>query len=350
MDKELIIGEEALHESLDRCAKGVRWKATTAHYRHNWPEEVDRLSRQLRNGSYRERKPRKFMVTEPKRREIMSIHFRDRIFQRSLNDVGIYPQVSRSFIEENYACQTGKGTQKARDRLQELLRRHYRKHGTAGYVLKIDIAGYYPNMDHGYAEAMLESYLDETTYQMAKQVLSHLPGDVGYNPGSQIVQLVGITALDKIDHYAKERLRVPYIRYMDDFILISREKEHLEHCLRDIEARLKKAKMALNTKKTFIQPISDPILFLGFLFRLTDTGKVVVLADPQKIKHEKKKLVRMIALVRKGTLTKREVDQHFKAYKACVRYGNSHTLIRRLNVWYAAQWENGGGHGQSGHC
>ena len=48
-------------------------------------------------------------------------------------------------------------------------------------------------------------------------------------PGSQIVQIVGITALDKLDHYIKERLRIEfYIRYMDDFVILSESKERLK--------------------------------------------------------------------------------------------------------------------------
>ena len=270
----------------------------------------------------------------------MSIHFRDRIYQRSLNDVAIYPQVTKHFIADNFACQKGKGTEAARNRLKEFLYQHYWKHGADGYVLKIDIEGYYPNMDHEFAETMLQEYLDDETYQMTKDVLARLPGDVGYNPGSQIVQIVGITALDKIDHFIKEKLRIKhYIRYMDDFILLHPDKDYLEFCLAEISNLLEAQEMAINEKKTFIQPITKPIKFLGFVYRLTQTGKVVILADPKKIKHEKKKIKRMVNLVKKGKLTKHDVDKHFKAWKSSVRYGNSHQLIFNLNRWYESLWE-----------
>lgn len=338
---EEIIGIDALFESMNKCAKGVKWKGTVAYYRHHWPDELAKLNRQLENGTYKERRARFFEINEPKHREIMSIHFRDRIYQRSLNDVAIYPEVSRSFIADNFACQKGKGTIAARDRLKDFLQQFYRKHGTDGYVLKIDIKGYYPNMLHEYAESMLKKYLDDETYQMAQKVLHHLPGDVGYNPGSQIVQIVGITALDKIDHHIKERLRVKfYIRYMDDFLLIHHDKAFLEHCLREIVAKLKACGMAINEKKTYIAPVSKPILHLGFLYRLTGSGKVVILATPEKIKHERRKILRMVALVRKGKLTKHDVDVHFKAWKASIRYGNSIKLIQRLNEWYVSLWRD----------
>lgn len=340
MNKEEIIGVNALYDSMNKCAKGVKWKGTVAYYRHHWTDELAKLSRQLHDGTYKERRAKFFTVTESKKREIMSIHFRDRIYQRSLNDTGIYPQTSKSFIADNFACQKGKGTKAARDRLQEFLHRFYRKYGTDGYTLKIDIKGYYPNMNHDYAETMLKEYLDDETYQMAKEVLGRLPGEIGYNPGSQIVQIVGITALDKIDHYIKERLGVKYyIRYMDDFILMHQSKEYLQQCLKEIEILLNKQLMSINPSKTEVRKIKDPITYLGFVYRLTSTGKVIVLADPKKIKHERKKILRMVSLVEKGELKKRDVDRHFKAYKASVRYGNSHNLIYRLNRWYESLWK-----------
>lgn len=340
MDIENIISVDALYDSMAKCSQGVKWKGTVAYYRHHWPDELEKLSAQLHDGTYKERKAKFFTITEPKRREIMSIHFRDRIYQRSLNDVAIYPQTSKSFIADNFACQKGKGTDAARDRLKEFLHRYYRKHGAEGYALKIDIKGYYPNMKHDFAESMLCGYLDDETYQLAQKVLAHLPGEVGYNPGSQIVQIVGITALDKIDHYIKERLRVKYyIRYMDDFILIHNDKNFLEQCLNKIEEKLKEQGMEINVTKTYIQKVSEPISYLGFVYRLTKSGKVVILADPKKIKHERKKILRMRKLVDQGKLTKRDVDMHFKAYKTGVRYGNSHNLIYRLNKWYKSLWK-----------
>lgn len=340
MNIEDVISEDALLASMNKCAKGVKWKGTVAYYRHHWPDEISVLSEQLHDGSYKERKAKFFTITEPKYREIMSIHFRDRIYQRSLNDVAIYPQVSKSFIADNFACQKGKGTEAARERLKDFLHQYYRKYRTDGYVLKIDIKGYYPSMDHNYAEAMLKKYIDDETYKMAISVLAHLPGEVGYNPGSQIVQIVGITALDRIDHFIKERLRIKYyIRYMDDFLLIHHDKTYLAYCLSEIKKMLNDQKMDINEGKTYIRSVTEPIEHLGFLYRLTQTGKVVILARPDKIKHEKKKVIRMVALVKQGKRTKHDVDAHFKAFKASVAYGNSHNLIHRLNEWYRSLWE-----------
>ena len=315
------------------------WKGTTEFYVHNWNTELLKLCDELENGTYKPRKARLFTITEPKVREIMSINYRDRIYLRSLNDNAVYPQITKSFILDNYACQKGKGTDKARYRLRDFLYKFYRKYKLDGYYLAVDIKKFYPHMDRTMAKEIMANYLDETTHELLCKELDCHPGDIGFNPGDQTIQNVGISVLDKLDHYIKERLRIKfYLRYMDDFILIHQSKEYLEYCLSEIERLLAKQNMKLNDKKTFIKPISEKILFLGFTFQLTPSGKVVILANPTKIKHEKKKIKRMIRLVEKGKLTKREVDNHFKAFKVCIRFGNSHKLIENFNKWYLEQW------------
>lgn len=145
---EDIIGFESLAKSSQKCAANTSWKDSVAHFKLNWIRECRKLERELNNGTYRERKRRCFTVTSPKRREIVSMAYRDRVYQRSLNDVALYPIVSKSLIYDNHACQNGKGTLKAKERFRCMLQRHYRKHKLTGYVLRCDIKGYYPNMSH----------------------------------------------------------------------------------------------------------------------------------------------------------------------------------------------------------
>lgn len=341
MNVEEIIGFEALYNSMKKCIRGVLWKDGVAFYYHNWIRETLKLERELHDGTYKERAPKFFTIHEPKTREIMSIAFRDRVYQRSLNDVAIYPKVTKTFIYDNHACQKGKGTHKARERLKCFLQRYYRQHGADGYALKCDIKGYYPNMWHDVAKQVLREYLDDEVYQMAADILDNFPGEVGFNPGSQIIQIVGIAALNKLDHYIKERLGIKgYVRIMDDFILICESKEHLEYCLECIRNILAGMHMELSPTKTKIYTLKEGFKFLGFNFRLTDTGKVVITIDPKKVKNEKRKLVRMAGLVRKGRKTREQVDEHFESWKVDASYGDSYTLIDHMNEFYKNLWED----------
>lgn len=341
VDVEEVIGFEALYNSMNKCIKGVLWKDGVAAFYHNWIREILRLERELHDGSYTERKPKFFTITEPKRREIMSIAFRDRVYQRSLNDVAIYPATTRTFIYDNMACQKGKGTKKARDRLKCHLQRYYRKHGANGFVLQCDIKGYYPNMSHDVAKEVLRKYLDDNIYQMAAAILDNFPGEVGFNPGSQIVQIVGITALNEMDHKIKEWYRMKeYERYMDDFVMLDPSKEKLETVKECIEEHLKTKKMQLSPEKTKIYDIRKGIKYLGFIFKLTDTGKVVVLIDPKKVKHERKKLYRMVSQAKKGLKTREQIDEHFRDWMEHVSYGDTYKVRKRMEEYYAKLWED----------
>lgn len=87
--EENIIGFDALYNSMEKCRKGVIWKDSVAHYYLNGIEETLKLEEQLKTGTYKERKPVQFTIMAPKKREIVSIAFRDRVYQRSLNDSGV---------------------------------------------------------------------------------------------------------------------------------------------------------------------------------------------------------------------------------------------------------------------
>lgn len=341
MDEEIIIGCDSLYTSMYNCQKGVIWKDSVAHFVLNAPEEILKLERELKDGTYRPRKPKMFMVTSPKPREISSIPFRDRVYQRSLNDNVLYPTMTKSFIYDNWACQKGKGTDHARDRLRDFFRRYYRKYGTEGYIAQFDVSGYYPNMDHGYIEGMFQKKLEPEPYERVKAVLRHqYPGSKGYNPGSQMIQIAGISALNELDHYVKEQLHVRlYIRYMDDFILIHHDRSFLEDCQSKIIEKLHESHFEINRKKTKIVPISEGVSFLGFQYRLTETGKVLLFVSPKNVKAKRKNLRRLVAKSKRGELPKSSVDDSYRSWRDHASKGNSYKLLLRMDKYYKNLWE-----------
>lgn len=53
--------------------------------------------------------------------------------------------------------------------------------------------------------------------------------------GNQSSQWLALYYFDRIDRLVKEKLRIKgYVRYMDDFILIHRDKRYLQYCLEEI--------------------------------------------------------------------------------------------------------------------
>lgn len=339
MDDDKIIGYDALWESMTKCKCGVMWKDSVANFVLNGIKEVGKLSDDLHTGKYKERPHKYFVVTCPKRREIMSISFRDRVYQRSLNDVGIYPIMVKSLIHDNAACQKGKGTDFARSRFKCHLQRFYRKHGRNGFVLKLDIRGYYPNMRHDAVKAKFKKQLDSNVYDRAEVILDGFPNEVGFNPGSQIIQIAGITVLDDLDHYIKERMHMRYyIRYMDDMLIIGETESELLKAKEIIADQLARIGFELHPKKSKIIPLTKGIRFLGFDFRLTDSGKVVLILDPDRIRAERKKLFRLVRLAKEGKISRDKVDQCYSSWRNHVAKGNSWHLLQNMDKYYRDLW------------
>ena len=164
-------------------------------------------------------------------------------------------------------------------------------------------------------------------------------GNVGYNPGSQMVQIAGISLLNDLDHYIKEKLHIKhYIRYMDDFWILHEDKDYLEKSLNCISDKLSIIGLEVNQKKTHIKPLSKGFVFLGFTYRMTDTGKIIMTLNSENVKHERKKLYRLVQKCKRGETTKRKVDECYNSWKSFASEGNSKKLLQRMDKYYKSLW------------
>lgn len=336
-----VVGFLALRESASKCRRGVIWKDSVASYMLNLSERTLAMSRKLQDGTFRCGKTREFDITRPKRRTIVSVGFADRVFQRSLNDNSIYPRMVHGFIKDNAACQKDKGTDYARKRLKEFMRRHYRRHGPNGWVCQIDVAGYYPNMRHDVAETAFARKLPPEIMDMATAVMrNQYPGEVGYNPGSQMIQIAGISVLDPLDHMAKDLMGIRnYIRYMDDAVAILPTREEAERAMAAFGDTLHTLGFELNPKKSRVYPLRDGIEFLGFDFHLTDTGKALMFVKPSNVKDIRRRIRRMARLAQTGKMYRSEVDGSYQGWRDHASKGDSFGLIRRSDAWYKGLWK-----------
>lgn len=310
---EYATSAEGLYQAMLRCRRGVMWKTSVSAFVLDGWERCMRLSDELRSSDYHPGRPRKFEVTRPKRREITACSFRDRVWQQSLVDNVVTPALTRGLIRENCACQVGKGTDDARNLLARDLRRWYLAHGTDGWTLGLDVAGYYAHMRHEDIEALFRSKLSPAATAACMQIVeADYSGEVGVTAGSPLMQVVGISMLSPIDHEVKERLRIRnYVRYMDDMLMVG-GREDLERAKSRIAEMLGGLGMELNSRKTRLQPASQPIPWLGVVFRLTDTGKVVRTIRPEKVREERRRLRRLAGLAQRGEIP-RDVADHAAA-------------------------------------
>lgn len=225
------------------------------------------------------------------------------------------------------------------------MQRFFRAHGFDGYVLKCDIKNYFGSTSHAVAEAAIRKRVrDKWAADEAVRIINSFnqgdDPDVGMGLGSQITQLVELAVLDDLDHYIKERLHIKqYVRYMDDFILVHENKQYLVYSKMMIARKLAELGLQLHAKKTQIFPISQPIHFLGFSYRLTSTGGIVAKVLPKRVVHCRRHFKHLVRLSQAGAKPRSEVDDCFMAWVAHASKGNCYHLIAEMTKFYNNLWE-----------
>ncbi len=341
--RQEVCSFDNLYKAMQKCRRGVMWKDSVARYSNNGLISTLKLKNCLDEDTYEISNYYQFTIFEPKKREIVSTKFKDRVFQRSLCDNYLYDSITRRFIYDNGACQANRGTDFSRKRLKTHLQKYYRKHGSEGYVLKIDFKDYFGSTPHETAKNALRCAIgNEWVFGHVCDVVDSYDDDgtkKGLGLGSQVTQLVQLLVLNDIDHIIKEKMMIQhYVRYMDDLILISNNKEYLKICLEDIEKFAERLGLSLNQKKTKIFKLSQGINFLGFKFNLSDTGSVYLVASKKNINKRKRKLRKHKSLVLSGKMSKEKADACYESWKAHARNGNSHKLIEHMDKYYNDLW------------
>lgn len=101
-----------------KAQKTKRFKPATAMFNLDLEKNLIKIQRELRDGSYRHRAYRDFIIHDPKRRLISAAPYRDRVVHHALCNV-IEPLFDKTFIYDSYACRRGKGTHAAIERFHQ---------------------------------------------------------------------------------------------------------------------------------------------------------------------------------------------------------------------------------------
>lgn len=322
-----------LYKAAQECARGVRWKDSVQDYLRNPLIRTQRLHNDLVSGKYRISPYIRFHVTEPKRREIVATRFRDRVFQRSLCNNGLYAQFTRGFIYDNGACLNGKGVDFCRNRLKTHLNKFYRKHRLNGWVLKLDIKGFFASIPHAVAKAAVAKRVKDS--EMVEAIFDIIdsfanPDPVGIALGSQISQLIALAVLDDLDHLIKERMHIQhYVRYMDDMVLIHEDKDLLRHCWKQIAAWIEDKGMHLKNSSA-LYPLKQSVVFLKRRYIFKTSGKLLVKMLHSTVTRERRKLRALKGLVSARRLTLDDVHEHLVAWSSGFRRTAARQLLSNI--------------------
>lgn len=361
-----VVSRDALSRSAHDATKGVRYKASVKRFMLRRLINIANLSDKLIYGKDVRKGFICFNLMERgKLRKIMSVHFSERVVQKSLNQNALVPVMTRSLIHDNGASQRGKGTSFAMKRLVTHLRRHYRKYGREGYILLIDFSDYFGSIDHELAKKMIAEYFEDNriiwlTNMFIDAYYEHFvmlakrngedPAKVerkGIGLGSEINQTIAISYPNRMDHYVKEVLRIQeYERYMDDSYLIHIDKGYLEHCLIEIRRICSELKITINEKKTGIIKLSHGFVFLKTQIYLTETGKIIRKPCRKAVTRQRRKIKKQAKLVEAGTMSYEDAKCSYVSARGCMEKKTARRTLYSMdclfNRLFIQNWMKGG--------
>jgi len=334
------------------CRKKKRRTFDALKYEINAEENTYELEQELTGRTYRPSRSLLFVCHKPKQREIFAAAFRDRVVHHLL--VNEYKKIwERIFIHDSYACRDEKGTHIAKERLEKFTRQITKNGHTRAYYLQLDIKDFFMSIDKELLFTIIQRkvknpdilwlthkvlFWDCTKSYVPKgdqQLLFNIPPNKslfgkdnrsGLPIGNLTNQYFANIYLNELDQYVKHELKAHYyLRYVDDFVILSTDASQLRLWQAKIEEFLTNClKLCLHPKRRKLLPISNGIDFLGYIIRpnYTLVRHRVINNLKEKIRQFKEAKVKDFEKFR----------DMFASYMGHFKHANSYRLTNKLRM------------------
>jgi len=335
------LGTPQVLRSASRAALGKRRSADVAAFLLDLEKNCVDLQAQLTAGTWRPGSPRGFYVYEPKRRLISALPFRDRVVQHLLIDATL-PAIERSFAPQSYACRIGYGSHRCLRTAGALTRRHR-------FVLRLDIARFFPSIDHEVMLRLLRPKTPACWWQVTERILRapchvepthfYFPGDELDTPfirphglpiGNLTSQIWANLILTPIDHLLGSRLGLGhFVRYCDDFLVFDDDAARLGAAWDAVRLRCDELRLRLHPTKCRLHRTTDAVAFLGFVLQRRGDAVRIQLRR-ENLRRFRRRMREVQALFASGAISASEVTSRVRAWLAHARHGHTRALCERV--------------------
>lgn len=317
-DYQNIISLENLFLAWEEFVSGKKRNKDVREFSLRLSENIFKLHLDLSKKTYIHGNYEAFKISDPKPRDIHKATVRDRLFHHAIYRV-LYPYFEKRFIYDSYSCRDLKGTHRAMNRFFHFYRMISRNSTKTCWVLKCDIKKFFATVDH---ERLLEIIsrhdVDIDTQNLVKDVVESFSSNCinkGLPLGNLTSQLLVNVYMNEFDQYMKHKLKIKcYIRFADDFVVMSHDKKQLGDILKRANFFLQdRLLLYLHPKKVSIKTFSSGVDFLGWIHfpnhrvLRTSTKRRML----KNLKNDPKKAT-------------------IASYKGMLKHGNTHKLWRNI--------------------
>lgn len=341
MTYEEIVSLENLLEAWKDFLNGKRSKKDVQKFSLHLMDNIFSLHNDLVNHTYSHGGYQAFKINDPKPREIHKATVRDRLLHHAIYRI-LYPFFDKTFIADSYSCRLEKGTHRAINKFRSYFHKVSKNNMKTCWVLKCDIKKFFANIDHEILIAMLkESVPDENIIWLSGKVIRSFTSpqpspkrrggfaNIGLPLGNLTSQLFVNIYMNKFDQFVKHKLKARYyIRYADDFVILSENRKWLEkqiyifrHFL-DTELKLK-----LHPDKISIETVSSGVDFLG----------MVIFSNHRILRTKtKRRMIKNISKkresLRRKLISQESFDQSVQSYLGMLKHCNGYNIKEKFNA------------------
>ena len=256
---ERIASLDNLYEAFRKACRGKQCKKEVLAFRSDFDRNIFMLRQQILSGNVEVGDYRFFTIYDPKERIICAAPFAERVLHHALMNV-CHDYFDCSMIPDTYATRPNKGVYAALEKSVQAAS-HYK------YVVKLDFRKYYDSINHDVLKQKLgRKFKDKVLLHIFACIIDSYHPDTGLGLpiGNLTSQYFANIYLSSLDHFAKERLRLPvFIRYMDDILMASDSKSFLMDCVHALN-HYSHSELHLNLKPPICHPSPKGVVFLGY--------------------------------------------------------------------------------------
>nr|NQU93847.1 hypothetical protein [Bacteroidota bacterium] len=293
---------EELFAAYFECRKNKRNTINALLFEKHFEKNLFLLEEEIKTGHYTPGRSIAFIVNKPVKREIFAADFRDRVVHHWLI-AKLNPLFERIFINDSYACRTGKGTHLGIKRVDEFIKTCSINYKSDCYILKLDIAGFFMHINRKILfkrllNFILKNYTSDDkslVLEICKTIVFNNPAEnciikgkkndweglpknkslfysssgCGLPIGNYTSQVFANFYLNPFDHFIKTTSNIQYYgRYVDDFVIVHPNKDHLKSLIPKIRNYLQmELRLELHPKKIYLQHFTKGVQFLGAVIK-----------------------------------------------------------------------------------
>ncbi|HEY4503842.1 MAG TPA: reverse transcriptase/maturase family protein [Candidatus Paceibacterota bacterium] len=316
-----IISLENLLGAWKEFARGKRKRKDVQEFQRNLMGNIISLHNDLVTKTYKHSAYEAFRISDPKPRDIHKASVLDRLLHHALHRM-LYPFFDRTFISDSLSCRVDKGTHKAVNRFKIFSYKVSQNYTKTAWVLKCDIRKFFASIDQSILLAILAEYIpDKNIMALISEIISSFSSigkGTGLPLGNLTSQLLVNVYMNEFDQFVKHKLKAKYyIRYADDFVILSHDKKWLEGLIQRIQTFLiYELYLQLHPNKISIHTISSGIDYLGW----------VNFPDHRVLRTTTRR--RMFKRLEAGKYKPEVVE----SYLGLISHGNSQKLRKQIDV------------------